>query len=533
MNRILNPQGTYYAYLRKSRADRDAEAHGEGETLLRHEKILRALAERLGITISGFYREIVSGETIQDRPIIRKLLQDISDGSCDGVLVVEVERLARGDTGDQGTIARYFRLTDTLILTPLKIYDPTDEYDEEYFEFGLFMSRREYKAINRRIQRGRMASLQEGKWIASTAPYGYERIKIPEGKGYTLQIVPEQAEIVRLIFQLFFQGEQQPDGSWKPMGRFRICRQLDEMGIKPKVSDKWSVSTIKDILQNPVYMGKVCWGREMEKKIITEGIPRKIRIKNPSFQIYDGLHPAIIPENLFCKVQELIRSKPSAPVINSKFLKNPLSGIVKCGKCGSALTRTASNTREGYHCLRCPNRSCNNISAPLYLIEEKLLEGLQDWMSSYTLEWETENNRFHEWNQKEHMLKHYKKELELAGRQQTRTYELLEQGIYTPDIFQKRLQIISDKIETVKAEISGLTHSIETEQQAASLQNTWIPEYRHILDVYAHTDNAQIKNEILKSIIHHAEYTKTEKNRKCNRDNANFELVIHPRLPAG
>ena len=232
MNRPLNPQGTYYAYLRKSRADRDAEAHGEGETLLRHEKLLKTFAENLGITISKFYREIVSGETIQDRPVVRKLLQDISDGSCDGVLVAEVERLARGDTGDQGTIARYFQISDTLILTPLKIYDPTDEYDEEYFEFGLFMSRREYKTINRRIQRGRMASLQEGKWIASTAPYGYERVKIPGGKGYTLEIVPEQAEVVRLIFHLFLFGEKQPDGSWKPLGRLRICRKLDEMGIK-------------------------------------------------------------------------------------------------------------------------------------------------------------------------------------------------------------------------------------------------------------------------------------------------------------
>ena len=130
MNRPLNPLGTYYAYLRKSRADRDAEAHGEGETLLRHEKILEGLSSKLGITISKFYREIVSGETIQDRPVVQELLQDISNGKCDGVLVVEVERLARGDTSDQGTIAKYFKFSDTLIITPLKIFDPTDEYDE-------------------------------------------------------------------------------------------------------------------------------------------------------------------------------------------------------------------------------------------------------------------------------------------------------------------------------------------------------------------------------------------------------------------
>ena len=66
MKKILNPSGTYFVYLRKSRADREAEAHGEGETLLRHKQMLEELADKLGITISKFYQEIVSGETIQD-----------------------------------------------------------------------------------------------------------------------------------------------------------------------------------------------------------------------------------------------------------------------------------------------------------------------------------------------------------------------------------------------------------------------------------------------------------------------------------
>lgn len=531
MNRPLNPLGAYYAYLRKSRADRDAEAHGEGETLLRHQKILEDLASRLGITISKFYREIVSGETIQDRPVVQELLHDISNGKCDGVLVVEVERLARGDTSDQGTIAKYFKFSDTLIITPLKIYDPTDEYDEEYFEFGLFMSRREYKTINRRIQRGRIASVQEGKWIASTAPYGYERIKIPDGKGYTLQIVPEQAEIVRFIFHLYLHGEKQPDGSHKRLGRLLICKKLDAMSIKPATSQKWSVSTIKDMLQNPVYIGKVCWGKDIEKKVITDGITKKVRIKNPDFQMYDGLHPAIIPDETFQKVQELIHSKPAAPIVSNKILKNPLSGIVRCGKCGTPLTRAISNTKDNYYNLRCPNRNCDNVSAPMYLIEQKLLEALQDWLDGYKLEWEKGDHTFHESTVKENALRNYEKELQTAKGQQDRTYDLLEQGVYTPDVFQIRLKAISDKIQAITKEMSALQHSIEEEQQNAYTFSTFIPKFRHILDVYFHTDNAQSKNEMLKSIINHVEYTKEEKNKKFGRDNANFTLVIHPKLP--
>lgn len=153
-------------YLRKSRADIEAEAHGEGETLARHEKLLLEVAKRGHYNITQIYREIVSGETIAARPVVQKLLQEVEDGKWEGVLVVEVERLARGDTIDQGVMAQAFKYSGTKIITPLKVYDPANEFDEEYFEFGLFMSRREYKTINRRLVRGRNASAKEGKWVS-------------------------------------------------------------------------------------------------------------------------------------------------------------------------------------------------------------------------------------------------------------------------------------------------------------------------------------------------------------------------------
>ena len=112
------------------------------------------------------------------RPEITKLLHEVENGIWDGVIVMEIERLARGATIDQGIVAQAFQLSGTKIITPLKTYDPENEFDEEYFEFGLFMSRREYKTINRRIQNGRKAAANEGRYIASVAPLGYRRIKL-------------------------------------------------------------------------------------------------------------------------------------------------------------------------------------------------------------------------------------------------------------------------------------------------------------------------------------------------------------------
>ena len=99
----------YLIYLRKSRMDMEAEARGEGETLARHRTTLLALARRMGLEIGGIYEEIVSGETIAARPQMQRLLSEVEAGQWEGVLVMEVERLARGDSIDQGIVAQAFK----------------------------------------------------------------------------------------------------------------------------------------------------------------------------------------------------------------------------------------------------------------------------------------------------------------------------------------------------------------------------------------------------------------------------------------
>ena len=192
----------YVKYLRKSRFDRDYAELSIEETLKRHEAILDKLAGDRGYHIAKTYYEVVSGESIAARPEIQKMLGEVSAGLYEGVLVVDLERLARGNGADQAYISQVFQFSGTKIITPLKVYDPSNEFDEEYFEFGLFMSRREYKTINRRLIRGRDSSASEGKYINSIAPYGYEKVKLENEKGFTLKPHPEEAPVIRKIFEL-------------------------------------------------------------------------------------------------------------------------------------------------------------------------------------------------------------------------------------------------------------------------------------------------------------------------------------------
>ena len=177
----------YVQYLRKSRFDRDYAELSVEETLKRHQEILDKLAKDRGYHIAKTYYEVVSGESIAARPQIQAMLEEVNAGLYTGVLVVDLERLARGNGADQAYISQVFQFSGTQIITPSKTYDPNNEFDQEYFEFGLFMSRREYKTINRRLVRGRQSSASEGKYISSIAPYGYRRIKLEGEKGFSLE----------------------------------------------------------------------------------------------------------------------------------------------------------------------------------------------------------------------------------------------------------------------------------------------------------------------------------------------------------
>lgn len=523
----------YLIYLRKSRADMDAEARGEGETLARHEKTLIELAKKMNLNVTGIYKEIVSGETIAARPKMQQVIREVEEGLWEGVLVMEVERLARGDTKDQGTVAEAFKFSNTKIITPVKIYDPSNEFDEEYFEFGLFMSRREYKTINRRIQRGRIASVEEGKYIASSAPYGYERVRIKNDKGYTLKIVPSEADIVRLIYDLYTRGELQENGEFKRLGMYLISKRLDSLHIQPRNSTMWSRSTVKDILTNPTYTGKVRWRwRKVEKKIVNGELVEKRPKDYDNCMKIKALHDPIIDEDTFELAQAIMREKKNISISSNRVLQNPFTGLVYCGKCGALMTRAASNTKVNYPVMKCPNRYCDNISSPIFLIEEQLLVALQDWVDRYELPFrQKESPLVSALSLRVSAIKNTEARIETLKKQLLSTYDLLEQGIYTSEVFLERNRSLSDQIREATESLQELQEQYERELLQEQARTKFLPAVRHIIDVYDSMEDASAKNALLKNVIDRIVYVKNERNKKGDLHNINFELTVYPKIP--
>lgn len=519
----------YCIYLRKSRADVDAEAHGEGETLARHEKALLELAKRQRLNITQIHREIVSGDTIAARPVMQQLLQEVQAGQWAGVLVMEVERLARGETIDQGIVAQSFQYSGTKIVTPLKTYDPTNEYDEEYFEFGLFMSRREYKTIKRRLMRGREAASKEGKWVSGSCPYGYERVRVESGKGWTLKVIPEEAEIVKLIFQLYTQGQPLPDGTRRDVGTTPICIELMNRGIPaPSGGRDWRTRTIDLILQNPAYIGKVRWNRRKTKRKVEDGQikPERYVSEPENWILVDGLHEPIIDPATFQQAADKLARRGPAPVQFNGVLKNPFSGIAVCAKCGRALALW-TNAKK-YSMLKCRNRFCDNVSVGYDIFEARVFEALAGWVSGYRLGW-TEDTDSGDKSVELAKRAHAQavKDLEGRERQLTRAQEMLERDVYDVDTFLDRSRALAEQIKAAKKSIEATAAALAAAERAAESRKNLIPKVEKLLEVYAELPDAAAKNEMLKGILEKITYRRDK--RAGPKDD--FEITLYPKLP--
>lgn len=517
----------YCLYLRKSRADLDAEARGEGETLARHEKTLLELSMRQHFEIREIYREIVSGETIAARPVMQRLLSEVEHGIWDGVLVMEVERLARGDTIDQGIVAQTFKFSGTKIITPMKIYDPDNEYDEEYFEFGLFMSRREYKTINRRLQRGRVASVMEGKYNGSRPPYGYRRVKIENDRGYTLQPDEEQAPIVELIFSLYAFGEKTADGGTEETGISKIARKLNNLKIPSAKGGDWTAASLQTMLRNPVYIGKIRWNARPIRKKMEDGqmVKTRPRAKPEDWILKDGLHPALIDEKTWEAVQLRLRENPSRPCPQKYETQNSLAGLVVCGICGRKMVRRPQKGKESAT-LMCPAPTCRNISCRLDCAEERILLALRDWLSDYRLTYEAHPPHAPQSGFKKKALAKMickRKELE---KQRERIYEFFEKGVYTASIFQERLKKMQEQMDCTEKGISQI--QIEMEGAKSESSKAELPRAEPVLARYRSGTPAE-KNALLKSVLKKVVYTKTVRARR-NGPPDGFELILFPRL---
>jgi DNA invertase Pin-like site-specific DNA recombinase len=482
--------------------------HGEGETLSKHRKALFALAKKYLYTIQDVFEELVSGDRIIDRPQMQKLLHNVQDGTYDAVLCMDMDRLGRGNMIDQGLIQEAFKVSGTLIITPRKVYNLDDEHDEEWSEFEAFMARRELKIITRRMQRGRKMSAAEGKSITMKPPYGYTR-----DENFKLHPDPEEASIVRQIF------EWQSEG----LGVARISKALIEAGIPSPSGIRWYQTTVRHILLNEVYLGRIIWGKHKHTKKATGGYDR-VKLPREQWQIAYDAHEPLVSEELWKRAYEM-KDRMTPRVKQDNTLKNPFAGIMRCKECGYVMRLQTRTTRQRYvnqSTLKCVTYHCNSRQTVLRKVETRVLADIQTLVEAglpqIEREHETKQNRLPMLARK---VTHLEDELQRLEGQKAKLFDLLEQSVYTVDVFMERSRVLAEKTDSITEELKQARAELERERADQDNRNDLIPALAKFIEEYQDADDVVTKNDLLHRILDRIEYTRRkdwDTHRECELD---------------
>lgn len=482
-------------YLRKSRTD--DPTLDVSEILARHETILDEYAERTWgkkIPETQKMREVVSGETIDSRPELLKILKMIESPKIKGVLLVEVQRLGRPDLEDIGRLSKLFRYTNTLVITPQKTFDLRNEYDREAFEREL-MRGNEYLEYTKKIMsRGRLLSVQQGNFIGQKAPYGYEKDVIMEGKKkcHTLKIVESEAEVVRMIFDMYVNED---------MGRVNIAHRLNELGIPTRTGALWTQDTLKTMLENDHYRGKVRWNWRKTITVVEDGEVKQVRPKTKvgEYLVYDGKHQAIISEELFQAAREKQgknhRAKPKTKV------RNPLAGLLFC-QCGRAMSLRTYKYHDAAPRLLCDNQVyCKTSSCLFSEIIDRVRDTLKQCIRDFEVRIESDDKNSQQLH--ENLIKRLKLKMEELNKKELSQWEKYSEEEMPKEIFDK----LNEKVLKEKDEIQqALCKAYESMPEPIDYEEQLL-RFKQALNALDDPEvSAEKKNKLLKACIERIDY---------------------------
>lgn len=507
-------------YLRKSRQDDPNET--VEEVLAKHEAQLQEWAEReLGCRIpeENIYREIVSGESIDAREEIKKVLARIEDPAVGGVIVMEPSRLSRGDLADCSKIIDSFRFSHSLIATPYMTYDLENKMERKFFKDELLRGNDYLEYTKEILFRGRVAAAKRGCFIGNHPPYGYNKVKV--GKDHTLEINEDQAPAVQLAYDMYVNQGATP---------YQIACKLNELGVKPARIDKWKKDSIRVMLRNPHYAGYVAFNQKKFTPVLENGkiVYKRLAQAAEDVIIAEGKHTAIIDRALWTAAQELVARNPRINQFTG--LKNPLATMFFCSKCGQAMALHPYKHAENRY--TCKQRPPCFKSVKASAVIDAVIAGLEG-AELPALELKVKNGDGDARKIQQTLLVKLEKQMEEYRAQEERQYDLLETNPnYPQDVFDRRNKALRAKMEDCQAAIykakSALPQSVDYAERVMALKAA--------IDILRDdTATPDEQNKVLRAIVERIEYSSVpsdQQNRKRLRGDeiSPFELRFTLRL---
>ena len=320
-----------YIYTRVS-----TELQIDGYSLEAQKERLKREAKHRGMQIVGEYSdEGKSGKNINGRPEFKQMLADIksSKDGVDYVLVFKLSRFGR-NAADTLNSLQYMEDYGVNLLCVEDGIDSAGAAGKLIISVLASVAEIERSNIQEQTMAGRKQKARDGKWNGGFAPYGYKLVVKDGEKSKVLEIDDTEAELIRLIYKKFLEG----------MGIGNVAKWFNENGYTKKIRQNGSVSLIsaafvKGVLDNPVYAGKIAYGRRKTEKI--EGTRNEFHVvkqDRDSYKLYQGQHEAIIDEDTWYRAQaKRMKNAFKREKTHSLEHEHILSGLVKCPKCGASM----------------------------------------------------------------------------------------------------------------------------------------------------------------------------------------------------
>lgn len=426
-------------YLRKSRGDEDADV------VAKHRARLIEYAQKNKWRYEIYNENVVSGESLIERPVIMELLRKIENKEYDAVLVVHWDRLSRGDTSDFGIIKNVLQYSGTYLVTPDRAYDLSDNADLTLLGIQSVMSNTELNIIKTRLYNGKKDGAKQGRLTNGNPPYPYVKVRniVQDEKGrikvdFTIEVDEEKNAIYQQMKKMYLSG----------MNTEKIAFELNKQGIPSPSGKMWSSTAINRLLKHEFHLGKVVYGKYEWTKAPLSG-KLEIRKRDESeWSVGIGNHPVLKTQEEHEKIMEIMNRNQKIPR-KSRAGVFPTSGLLVCKKCGSMMTyswgRVEKRTGKLYHYTKCYYKNpfgekCKQRGVKM---NEDFYNALyntiiNNYIDAKRIKKLQENEE--ERKQREKLIKDKKTKLEKEEEALRKARRFLEEGVYD----------ISDYIDTKK-----------------------------------------------------------------------------------
>lgn len=297
----------------------------DGYSLDGQKNMLKQFAEREGMEIINIYEDAgKSGKSIEGRPAFQQMILDIQNGlSINYVIVYKLSRFGR-NAADVLNSLEELQTYDVNLISLEEGIDSSQTTGKLLISLLSAISEIERENIIEQTMNGRREKARQGGWNGGFAPYGYDLVN---GE---LVVAEDEAEAIKLIFDMYTKNG---------FGIEKISKEMNLRGIKKKPRqngylDIWTRTLIRNIVDNPIYAGKLAYSRRSKEKI--KGTKNEYHmVSQKEFILTEGNQDAIIDEETWnIAYSKRMKTKGVKKSLIGRDRIHYLSGILRCPKCG-------------------------------------------------------------------------------------------------------------------------------------------------------------------------------------------------------